>query len=207
YIPFITEEIWQKLGAQNQVDLLHNSPLLISAHWPQANPRSQNTKLESQVQIWQEIIQQIRNLKNELDLLAKTPLSCQLVIADGELADFFAASTALTQHLTPLKTLTISSTPPQSGSSQTIEFAHREIQASLQFKIDFDPKTRLQSIKQEIAEIQALLEKTARLLADPNFSTKAPQAVINKETQKQKDLQIKKSILEKQISYYEKITL
>src|SRR5213079_261565 len=95
FMPYLTEELWQKLPVHHP-SLLHKAyagaePTVMLAAYPQANASLIDERAESEMQAVIDLISRVRNIRSEMNI--KPSDRIQLVIAAGiEQRPVFSAS-------------------------------------------------------------------------------------------------------------------
>jgi valyl-tRNA synthetase len=174
FMPFITEEIYQKLpGIQGSV---------MVAPYPAANDARLHPAAEAEMRLVMDTITAIRNLRGEMNVPPGLPVDVFLQSAD---APAIAALQRHQQSLTLLarvKELTFNAPagPPAAAAKAVVEAV--EIYLPLAGIIDFSEEER--RLTKEIDKLSKDLSAAARKLTNEDFLAKAPPEVVAKEKDK-----------------------
>jgi valyl-tRNA synthetase len=177
-MPYLTEEIWQKLVKSKHIVNL-DTELLINANWPLVAEELINNHIETNMQVIMVVIREIRNLKKQLNINFNHKIDLILVSANKNDFEFlnigkdYIISLAKVENLTILEKL---EKQPKQASSSVIQ--NIQIFIPLEGLIDFEKESqRLSKKKDLLLKEQQTLQKK---LTNEHFMTKAPEMVINK---------------------------
>ena len=188
FTPFITEEIWEHLGAQAPVrgieEPLPVSKLVIRAAWPRRRPEWEDDGLERRFAFLQDVIRAIRDLRGKYTVPPTTRLRVR-VRAAGETAADLQALGGLLRHMAVLEDLSISSEVERSHDSTTAIVRDAEIFVSGVVDIEKE-KARLAKQKEKLLRG---IEGARAKLDDPRFRDKAPPDVQARERKRMGELQ------------------
>ncbi|MGK2859281.1 MAG: valine--tRNA ligase [Thermoanaerobaculia bacterium] len=165
FMPFITEEIWQKLGPAE-------GSIMIAAY-PQFDEALEDTEAERVVEIVQGIITTVRNLRAGRHIPGKDRLRLH-VKADGADRATLEATSYLLRDLGKLSEVRFDGTAPES--------AHRDVVGGIEFALELPQvEVSAEAIAKVQKEIEALEKELAGAegrLASPQFVEKAPPQII-----------------------------
>jgi valyl-tRNA synthetase len=181
-IPFITEEIWQRLAQSAPVRGLtapaHAAESVMMAAWPEVDRRLRDSEIESRFAKFQAMLSGLREVRSRQNIPPKTPihfavktdpLTQQLL---GPMAPYFgtmagATATAWGPEVQP---------PAQSANFNA---AGCEVFIDLAGHIDLDAE-RVRNEK-ESDQLRQQIEAKEKKLANENFVSRAPADVVQKE--------------------------
>jgi valyl-tRNA synthetase len=194
-MPFITEEIWQKLAATKKINLEAES--IMQASWPKVQESLIKPEAESKMEFLIKLTREIRNMRKQLNIALGKQIDLTLVSTDIE-KDTIHNNEAIIKKLAKVNNIELLSEikekPKQSSASVA---GNTQIYISLQGLIDIDEeKTRLQK---KLSKLEADLTGFNKKLSNENFLAKAPQDVIKKLQDRQKALSEEKKLLDKQL--------
>ncbi|MCJ7522834.1 MAG: valine--tRNA ligase [Dehalococcoidia bacterium] len=181
YMPFITEEIWQRLK-EHQPEGKPDSIMI--APYPTADTGAFDDDAEREMESVIEIIRSIRNARVESKVAPAKFI--EAFIAAGEARPKLEAHAPAIATLARVRPLTILDSR-ESGEvnrdrSKTLVLKGVEVILPLEGMIDLDDeKGRL---LKEIETGKAEIGRIERLLADEKFLSKAPASVVDKERQR-----------------------
>ncbi len=174
FIPFITEEIWQKLpGAQGSI---------MVAPYPQPAPELLNPQAESEMRLVMEAITAIRNLRGEMNVPPASQVQIFLFSPETRPLE------VLTRHRQSLTLLArvqelhcnAASGPPAAAAKAIVDSV--EIYLPLTGIIDFAEEAR--RLDREMEKLSKDLTQAQRKLSNEDFLSKAPAEVVQKEKEK-----------------------
>jgi valyl-tRNA synthetase len=162
-IPFITEELWQKVAplAGKKGDTIMLQP------YPKSQPEKIDEAAERDVATLKEWTVAARNLKTEAKVLERV----EAIYAGPDIG-----------HLAP----SVAALARLSAISRASEDQFNQAQASfavvggakLKLKIEIDPAAERERLAKEIARIEAQIAQTEGKLANESFVAKAPPKVV-----------------------------
>jgi valyl-tRNA synthetase len=168
-MPFITEELWQRLAQRE-------SPISL-AKYPEHEPSWLDDQAEQEIQLVQEIIVNIRNMRAEMKVDAKKKIPVQLHTLD-ELATQSARTHLLAiERLSTLSALEILDQPPLEAGGAVRSTPRFTLRVSLSDAVDpAAERARLEKEKQKLErETVSLINQ----LRNENFLAKAPAHVVD----------------------------
>ncbi|HEY3076793.1 MAG TPA: valine--tRNA ligase [Burkholderiales bacterium] len=172
-IPFITEELWQKVAplAAKKGDSIMLAP------YPKSQPEKIDEAAERDMAVLKEWTNATRNLRAE----AKLPPGERLPLyatAQPPVADV-AATTAALQSLARLSTVNIVTTLPDSPSPVAVVG-----EARLMLYKEVDPAAERDRLQKESARLAAEIGKARTKLGNPSFVERAPAPVVAQERER-----------------------
>ena len=170
-IPFITEELWQKVAP------LAGKPggSIMLQPYPQSQPEKIDERAEQRVNILKQITNACRTLRSEMNLgpQQKVPL-----IAEGDRATL----TGFSPYLSPLARLSeieIVDALPQTDAPVSIVGDYK-----LMLRIEIDVAAEKARLGKEISGLEDQIAKAGAKLANASFVERAPAAVVEQERQR-----------------------
>jgi valyl-tRNA synthetase len=175
FMPFITEEIWQKLPGSGQS--------LARARWPKSSKALMDEEAENEMAILQQAVCGIRNIRSEMNVAPsrKAPV---LIRVGGRNLEILRKNEASLKFLCKVDRAEISSsvTKPQLAASSITE--GMEIYMPLEGLIDIEVEK--QRLGKELQKAHGDLELTLKKLNNRDFVVKAKPEVVERERQKLK---------------------
>jgi valyl-tRNA synthetase len=173
-IPFITEELWQKVAPL--AGKSGNSIML--QPYPTADVKAQDTEATAKVQELKSLVDAVRSLRSEMKLspAEKVPLAIA-----GEASHYSPYTHSLTA-LARLSTIDIQKVLPAGDAPVAIVGDCR-----LMLQIEIDKDAEIARLAKEIARIEGEIGKCRGKLGNPNFADKAPPAVVEQEKKRLAD--------------------
>lgn len=184
FMPFISEEIWQRLpGAQG---------LIMQQKWPHAQPELINPKDESQMELAFDIINTIRNMRAELEVNPGSQIEIQLVSNNKLNREAIEKISVYVKNLAKVNNLTWVDKYEAQNNQYTLVFKDMHIIMPLAGIVDI--AEQLKKTNSKIDKLSAEIKNKEAMLANKNFVLRAPQDIVTAEKTKLTDLreQIKK---------------
>lgn len=185
FIPFVTEEIWQKMRTF-AYDAKDWPPTLMQAAWPSAKHFTKDMAAERYFRWLQESVGGIRHLRAQLNIHPSQLLNA-VVLAHGEEAErVFNAYRDSVEKLGRVK-LTVDSGFKKSKAFLGSAFADFEVFINIEGVVN--PEEEFKRIEKKVQESTQRIVAIKKKLFDENFVTHAPKDVIDKERDKLADAQ------------------
>ncbi|MBX7218474.1 MAG: valine--tRNA ligase [Blastocatellia bacterium] len=173
-MPFITEELWQRLREWRLANGETNIPESICiAPYPMGDPDAIDAEAVSEMETLIEVITRVRNIRSEMNIPPSIRFNLHLAVTDEPLAEVMRSHEWAIQRLARVEQVSIAAELPQLG------FAAKGVLTKLELAIPLegiiDPEKERTRLEREIAKRQEELEKKviAQLNA-PGFAEKAP---------------------------------
>jgi valyl-tRNA synthetase len=164
FMPFITEELWQKTNARG---------MLIAAEWPSYKGLG-DKKVDAEMNWVIDFISQVRSVRSEMNVPAGARIACVIVGANTESRRRAATWEQEIMRLARLKTIDFEDKVP--GSSAQVVLGEAVLALPLEGVIDFAAeRARLGKELEKVAKDIAVIEGR---LANPGFVAKAPEEVL-----------------------------
>ena len=178
FMPFITEEIWQRL-----MELLPEEPdrpeALIIAPYPELDEALLDEAAESEVGAIIDIVRSVRNLRAELKIQPNQTL--EAAVEAGPLAAAIRRESNAIAALARIDPLTVSSATANETTTGCVSLVLESATLNIPLGglIDLD-KERMR-LTEEQQDLDAKQAKVAQLLSDENFLSRAPEEVVERE--------------------------
>ncbi|MCB2262562.1 MAG: valine--tRNA ligase [Candidatus Thiosymbion ectosymbiont of Robbea hypermnestra] len=192
-IPFITEEIWQKIKPLAGV----TGDTIMRAPFPVADPGLIDPAAEAELGWVMQFVLGVRRIKGEMNIAPGKPLPVLLQNTDHQDVAWLAANRHYLDALARTRSIQVlapTDPPPESAIALVGEMKILIPMAGL-----IDQEAELRRLGKEIGKLEADLERTQNKLANPNFLDKAPPAVVQKERDKAAEQQAALAKLEEQV--------
>ena len=173
FMPFLTEEIWQKLP--------HEGSSIMIASWVEES--AVDEAAEKSMNAIMETIKTIRNLRAEVGVQPKKQSEVILNITDTELSAVIKANEIYLNKLAaaePVKFIKSDENKPEHALSGVVEGI--EIFLPLAGLIDVEKETA--RLQKELDKLKKGIESTQNKLNNERFISKAPEAVVQAERDK-----------------------
>ncbi|MEO8649064.1 MAG: valine--tRNA ligase [Acidobacteriota bacterium] len=195
FMPFLTEELWQKLpGVSNQLHnhaYTHAEATIMLADFPTGDDALIDEMAESEMRSVIELISKIRNIRSEMNIKPSERLTIH-VAGGGDILSIFTANEAQIKKLARADKLVLSEVlEVPRASAKAVLTGGAEAAVPLEGLIDFDKeRERLQN---QIAKLDEELGRLRAQLSNMNFVDRAP-------TEKVEALRLRSEELEGQIA-------
>ncbi|RIX77887.1 valine--tRNA ligase [Acidovorax cavernicola] len=176
-IPFITEELWQKVS---KVAGREGASIMIAAY-PQSQPEKIDEAAEAYVARLKALVDACRTLRGEMNVSPATRLPLYAVADDAEGAAFLREAAPVLQALAKLKEVKVFD--DEASWQAAAEAAPVAVvgAARLCLHMEIDKAAEKLRIGKEIARIEGEIAKVHGKLGNEAFVAKAPPAVIEQE--------------------------
>jgi valyl-tRNA synthetase len=182
-MPFITEELWQRLAPRKTSIALAPFPLQDAALVDEAAERDMN--------LLQEIIVNIRNMRAEMRVDAKRKIPVELYAADGNVGRLSARFRQAIERLANLSTLKLEPEPVTSEGGVVRSLAEFALKISSKDALDVEAERgRLLKEQQKLLRDLAGLEAQ---LGNEQFLSRAPEKVVESLRQRRTELTVQHS--------------
>lgn len=193
FLPFITEEIYQKLPESVR------SPFLIDAPFPSECGAS--ASLAAPVSSLQEMIRAIRTVRSEFTVPPETTVrvavKCDAVCG---LLEFFRSERELIARFVKASDLTV--TDAFVDTKGAVSAVGNGFEAFVYIRDAVDCGKELVRLKKEIEKTEAFIDRTLARHANESYLSKAPQSVIEKERESLKEAEIRLVKLKKNVELF-----
>ena len=178
FMPFITEEIWQRIRERSAEEALTISP------WPEQSDEDFAESV-SIFRMVQEQISAIRNIQAEMNLAPKADLDLIIKPKSESAVDAIESASWIYRKLLPVKSFTVDATASKPQASAASVVSGTEIYIPLEGLIDLDKER--ERIQKEIDRLQGFLKGIEKKLSNEQFVSNAPEEVVDKERRKKAD--------------------
>jgi valyl-tRNA synthetase len=186
FMPFVTEEIWQKISK--------SGPSIMVAAFPTVDERYRDDAAERDMGLLMEIIGSIRNIKGEKGISPSKKLKALVTTEEKDLLPLLESGVGYVVNLARLESLSIISAGEEPKDAATGVAGPVKVFVILEGQLDKSgEKARLEK---ELAKVEKELAQVNRKLENPDFWQKAAQAVIDKEEAKARALNERYDILQ-----------
>jgi valyl-tRNA synthetase len=167
-MPFITEEIWQRLP--------HEGESIMLAPFPVASVAGEDQSAREEMQTLIALITKVRNIRSEMNIPARSGLKLFLAAPDREAAIIRANSDQI-KRLARVEEITISDRLPRMAAAATDVVAGIEIGVPLEGLIDIARER--ERLNKEMARKEAEARGLASRLDNLSFVERAPREVVD----------------------------
>ena len=178
FMPFISEEIWQRLpGAKDSI---------MQQSWPHLQAGLINDEDEKQMQLAFDIINAIRNMRAEMEVSLNSRIQIKLTLNDKHLEEVVQPLFSYIKNMAKIEQLTLT----QNYTPEANEFAcilkNMHIVMPLQGIVNVAEQIKKNQTK--IDKLKSDIKNKEAVLANKDFLGRAPKEVIDTEKGKLKDM-------------------
>jgi valyl-tRNA synthetase len=175
-VPFITEELWQKLPGRAPDELL------AQAAWPAHRPELVDPALDRRFRLVQEVIDKIRSIRAEYRIPPQVRLQAMITPRGREERSSFELESETIRRLAQLDNLTFDGRPGGVGAHAVLGDGS-EVFVALTGAIDLQQEC--QRLSAELSRLDDQLARLAAKLTNQQFVARAPAEVVAKEREKE----------------------
>ena len=185
FIPFVTEEIYQKLPIKNRACIIDTFP-----HTQNDRELLQlgSKQAAFEMDMMREVITAIRNIRGENNIPLHSKISVHLISSGGE--EILKNHLAFILQLAKVADCHISSKTPSLSKSAVhlVQMDKMKVQVivSLEGLVNFDEE--IKRLEKNIHKIEGEIQKINTYLNNPNFVKNAPKEIVNAHQSKLKKL-------------------
>ncbi len=195
-MPFVTEEIWQKLP--------HTTGSIMKAVYPAFDEQRVDAQAEEEMALIMEVINGIRNIRGEMNVPPASRVEVVCLVEGAVEKKLLQDHASTISDLSRLAELQIASAgeieKPRIAASAVTH--NVEVFVLLEDVLDFDSESK--RLEKELAKMEKEFGFTQKKLSNEDFLKKAPAEVI--ESEREKGMRLREK-LEKLRHQYEKIKI
>ncbi|OFW27890.1 MAG: valine--tRNA ligase [Acidobacteria bacterium RIFCSPLOWO2_12_FULL_60_22] len=177
-MPFITEELWQRLGAR--------AGSIALAAYPAHEPNLVDEDAERQMDRLQQIIVNLRNMRAEMRVDAKRKIPAELYAPDDGVARLSLDYRAAIERLASLSALTLASAPLTNEGGVVRSLPDCALKIELKDAVDLDAERA--RLRKEEEKLLGELRSVDAQLQNEQFLSKAPAKVVDSLRQRKAEL-------------------
>jgi len=185
-VPFITEELWQKLPGRMA------KQLLVVAAWPTPKPELEDPRADQEFARVKTAIEHIRSIRAEYRVAPKTRLKAAIVVRGGDRLETFEGERETIIRLGQLESLSLNGAH-QGVGAHAVFGDGSEVIVALEGAVDVRNECR--RLSEEKNRLEKQLESLAARLTNESFVSRAPQDVVAKEREKEKAWRDQRDVL------------
>ena len=191
FMPFITEEIWQKLGLDEETIML--------SEFPTENKKYVDLAAEKEFDYLKEIVNAIRNIRGEANVSPAKKIEVIFkIVNDGE-KEILEHNAKILDKLANVEKYEFNKEIPALVGFKLVETT--EIYVPLADLIDKEKE--IAKLEKDIQKTQKELDKVLGKLSNEKFLSKAPKEVIDKENGIKEELENKIAKFKESIKLYQ----
>ena len=185
-VPFITEELWQKLPGRKADELLAAAP------WPQPQAELEDPRADQEFARVKTAIEQIRSIRAEYRVPPKVKLKATIVARGNDRAAMFDGERDTIVRLGQLESLALNGATKGVGAHAVFGDGS-EVVVALEGAVDLTREC--QRLAEDLNRLERQLESLAARLTNESFVARAPQDVVAREREKEKAWREQRDVL------------
>ncbi|MBP9596287.1 MAG: valine--tRNA ligase [Fusobacteriaceae bacterium] len=194
FMPFLTEEIWQKLGAEGETIML--------SEFPKFDQTKVDTVSENAFIYVQELVSAIRNIRAEMNVSPAKAIHLVLKSVDEIELETLEANKGFLCSLAKVEKLEFGKDIVKPEGAGFRVAGKTEVYVPLADLLDVEAE--IAKIKPQIEKIKKDLEKVQSKLADERFTSKAPAHILDRERKIEAEYLDKLNKLEENLKAFSK---
>ena len=187
-MPFVTEEVWQRLGVGESI---------VVAAWPEEHPDHDDPDAEQEFERVQSLVNEARSLR----ALIQLGRGYQLVV-DDSIRPTVEPMKAPVERLTGAS-IDFSAEPRLAGRS--IRLSVGGVRAAMEVPAEFDPEPARAARRKRLDDVTTRLEQSGRKLGSEQFLSKARPEAVGRERDNQATLERQRIHLREELEQLERI--
>ncbi len=190
FMPFITEEIWQRLP--------HRGRTIMRAPWPAKRDEMLDPVAEEQMGLVMEVTRGIRHIRSEMNVPPGKQAEAIIVSADAGVRGVVEANLAYIEGLANCRAEVKAELAQKPEQAATAVARGAQVFVPLRGLIDIEKE--IARLSKELKAVEKDLEKVRSKLGNKNFLDKAPAEVVEKERGKEAELASKAGALKERLA-------
>jgi valyl-tRNA synthetase len=186
-VPFITEELWQKLPGREEGELL------AVAAWPEAREALIDAVAEARFTMVQDAISAIRNIRAEYRVSPKAQVGVVVTGRTAEARRAFEGERETITRLAQIKALRLDGRRASDAGAHAVLADGSEVFVALAGAIDVQQECR--RLSSELTRLDQQLAGLAGKLTNQQFVARAPAEVVAKEREKERAWRDQRQVL------------
>ncbi|MEW5953820.1 MAG: valine--tRNA ligase [Bacillota bacterium] len=190
FMPFITEEIWQRLPRRGLT--------IMRAPWPEDDESARDAAAEAKMSLIMEVTRGVRQIRGEMNVPPGKVATVLLVAPEEETRAVLEEGLSYLQNLSFGEATVHAGLREKPGQAAVAVARGVEVYVPLKGLIDIDKETA--RLAKELAAAEKDLSRVLKKLGSSDFLDKAPPAVVEKEQAKQAELSAKQTSLKERLA-------
>ena len=188
-MPFVTEEVWQKLPSEGAS--------IMVAPYPEPMPEDADEKAEEIMGVVMDFITTIRNLRTELGIPPGSRVQATFVCPDSAIAEILNGSSNDIIRLARLSGISFAESRDEKAGLSAAVVRGQEVLISA--ADDIDRAAEFERLSREMEKVSVELAKVEKKLSNAQFLDKAPAKVVQKNRGILKELVTQKNKLQENL--------
>ncbi len=192
YMPFITEEIWQRLP--------HKGDTVMLAPWPLHDDFVRDEDSERKMEIVKSFVTGIRSARSE-HMIHPSDRTSIYIVCSGESKEMISRWSSYIIDLCGAKQFEVNESPPSGQFDVRVVTEYGEAYLTWERKVD--ASAEIERILKKLAKVERELERVKSKILDELFVAKAPPEVVERERKKEAELTEQRNKLNEQLKILE----
>lgn len=188
-MPFLTEEIWQKLP--------HEGESLMVAEWPKADKKFIDENVEAETGLILNEIQAIRNVRSAWQINAKESVAVMVKVSRDRELKILKEYSSYIVRMAKVSSLQMGKNITRPAESAVANIGRVETYVLLSGLIDV--AVERQRIETALTDVEKMMQGLEARLKNEDFLKKAPKDIVEKEKKRAADLEGRKKSLEENL--------
>jgi len=195
FMPFVTEEIWQKLPGTGDS--------IMTSKFPDASHFLNDEDAIMEMDLLMGAITGIRNIRGEMNIPPAKRVNVVIDVTDEKEGDILRLNLSHIQTLAKVNEVSIDSGAPKPEASATAVFGRNQVHVLLKGLLDFEEERK--RLRKGIKKIEKDMEVSNKKLSNQGFLEKAPAEIIAEVKEKVEILNLKIEKLNQNLRFFETI--
>lgn len=172
-MPFVTEEIYTKL--------YNNDETIVTSKWPEFKEEFNFESDEQEIELLKSIITEVRNVRNNMNV--HPAKKAKLIFVTEKYVDLIKQSENFLLKLAFGEEIVIQS-GKENIPANAISILKQDLELYIPFEDLVDIAAEKERLETEKTRLEAEVARASKMLSNPGFVNKAPEAKINEEKEK-----------------------
>jgi len=177
-MPFITEEIWQRVAPLTEV----SGDTIMTQQFPVADPAKIDAKAIQEMEWVMQFILGVRRIKGEQNIKPSKRIPVLLANTSQTDVAYFENNMHYLDFLA--RTESVEILPPDDNGPESATALVGEMKLLIPLSGLIDKDSELERLGKDISKLKQEVERIEKKLSNPSFVDKAPEAVVQKERDK-----------------------
>ncbi|WP_164120663.1 valine--tRNA ligase [Sharpea azabuensis] len=189
FMPFVTEEIYQSIP--------HASESIVIASWPEVNADFDNDKIDDQFAYLMDIVKGIREIRHQYVIKNTVEVEYTITTKVDGLEELLADMAPFISKLVNAKVAGYNLEVGKNAANIIIKGGNT---LSIDLGQYVDMEAEKAKAQKELGKLEKELERSKKMLSNPNFVNKAPASKVEEEKKKQADYEAKYAALKEKLA-------
>ena len=196
FVPFITEEIWQRMP--------HTEGSIMAAQFPRRTDFVYDEKSVKEMDLIKEVITGVRNIRGEMNIPPKKAAKIVIDVKGDKEREILKNNHSYITNLAKVESIDFVSDTKKPDSSATYVFSDIQVHVLLKGLINYDDEKK--RIYKGIKKIEKEMEISQKKLANRDFLNQAPPDIVENVKQKAQRMSMKLDKLNQNLTILDGIT-